>query len=354
MEVYRPYLSYRQPEPGICYSSDSDLEPPQLSETPNETENDTPPETPLRSSILDDFSFTKYYGIKDTSTRNGTSGNKALIPPVHIAEPLVVATPHPIRPSFQSFRSFPAVERHRSQERDVGYDSEREGPIRPSLPRFRSWRRSPEVMKSSPLTTPKLGTSSGAGIFWNNDGSSPVAKRPRHPPPMDVPQSERRDIGIQTDRTILSSLEDLLADPDIDHAALWRGIVSTGVPFRVRKDRRNAMTGLGRGWPSDLAQDTSRIPTVVPRPENELFPAWLGSWRSDELGGIRAVDPILAPSRPLSMNAPVIGPVEFSDEDDMSPIALPESVLSPEDRLFLAYTQAGDYVEDLPTESGSE
>ncbi|KAG9127664.1 hypothetical protein FRC07_011048 [Ceratobasidium sp. 392] len=321
MEVYEPYLTYRQPEPGTCYSSDSeDLEPPQLSETPNETENDTPPETPLRSSILDDFSFAKYYGIKDP-----------VVPPVHIAQPLVVANPHPVRPPLHSFRTFPITERQISQEKDGGYDSEREAPIRPSLPRFRSYRRSPEVMmRSSPLTTPKLGTS--AGILWANDGSSPIAKRPRHPPP-----PETRDFGIQTDRTPFTALEELLADPNVDHAALWSRLVSTGIPFKAHKDRRNEVTGLGHGFPSSLAQDTSRIPTVVPKPR---LPA--GS-ENDPSRSWRPVDPFPA----IGLEAPIISPVEFSDEDDMSPITLPASVLSPEDRLFLDFTQAGDYVEDL-------
>ncbi|KAG9076406.1 hypothetical protein FS749_011817 [Ceratobasidium sp. UAMH 11750] len=225
---------YRQPEPGTYYSSDSDLEPPQLSETPNETENDTPPETPLRSSILmDNFEFSKFYGIKDLPTTSGSPSNKPVVPPVHIAEPLIVANPHPIRPPLQSFRTFTLADRHVSQERDGGYDSEREGyhtTVRPTLPRFRSYRRSPEgVGRSSPLTTPKLGTGSGAEVFWNNDGNSPVARRPRHPPPMDVPfmlVKERRDIGIQTDPIrkdpMLASLEELFTDPNLDRAALWR------------------------------------------------------------------------------------------------------------------------------------
>ncbi|KAG9085586.1 hypothetical protein FRC06_003539, partial [Ceratobasidium sp. 370] len=148
---------------------------------------------------------------------------------------------------------------------------------------------------------------------------------------------------------ILASLEDLFADPNLDHVALWRGLVSTGVPFRVQKDRKNEVTGLGYGWPSSSAEDTSRIPTVVPKSATGCFP--VDSWS----GGARSVDPFsmfhspldvsVPVVSPLSIKAPVIRPVEFSDEDEMSPLTLPESVLSVEDELFLGFTQAGDYSE---------
>ncbi|KAG8741491.1 hypothetical protein FRC10_002742 [Ceratobasidium sp. 414] len=365
--LHEPRFAYRQPEPGMCYSSDSDLEPPHLSETPNETENDTPPETPLRSSILmDDFQFSKFYGIKDSSTTCGSLVNKPIVLPVHIAEPLIVANPHPIRPSLQSFRTLTLADRHAPQERDGGYDSECEGhhaTVRPTLPRFRSHRRSPEGMiSSSPLTTPKLGAGLGTEEFWNNGGGSPISRRPRHPPPMDIPSAlvnERRDVGTQTDPIrkdfMLASLGDLFADPNLDHAALWRGLVSTGVPFRVQKDRKNEATALGHGWPSSLAEDTSRIPTIVPKYAAGLLPAWLDSGRAVDLF------PVLNSNlnvnarvvSPLSVKVPVIRPVEFSDEDEMSPIALPESVLSLKDKLFLDITRAGDYFEARPANSSA-
>ncbi|QRV90296.1 hypothetical protein RhiJN_18314 [Ceratobasidium sp. AG-Ba] len=356
MSMREPYYQHSDPQPGISCLSDSDLEPPlSFSDltSPNETENDTPPETPLRASLLDGPDIYKRDGTKDYAA----TGFNA----VHVAEPLIVATPHPIRPPLPSFRTFTVAE----QDKDRGYDSERESFVRPPVPRFRSFRRSSEVARSSPLTTPSLGTSSGA--FWNaNETVSPVQKRPRHPPPMDVPP--RRDIGIQTEST-LTPLEQLLDDPELDHAALWRGLISTGTPFRLNKDRSNQATGLGRGLPLGLAQDTSRVPTVVPNPTSGLYSRVSSStidWNStirphrrerhsivyrnsrQEVGLSSGTAQVVDAPK---LGAPVIAPLEISDEDEMSPLVLPEPILtgliSPEEHLHLQFTHGGDYVDPL-------
>ncbi|QRV75573.1 hypothetical protein RhiJN_03588 [Ceratobasidium sp. AG-Ba] len=354
MSMREPYYQHSDPQPGISCLSDSDLEPPlSFSDltSPNETENDTPPETPLRDSLLDGPEILKSHRAKD----NTATGFKT----VHVAEPLIVATPHPIRPPLPSFRTFSVAE----QDNDRGYDSERETFIRPLVPRFRSFRRASEVARSSPLTTPSLGTSSGA--FWNaNKNFSPVQKRPRHPPPLDLPS--RHDIGVQTDSAV-SPLEQLLDDPRLDHAALWRGLISTGIPFRLNKDRSNQATRLGRGLPSGLAQDTSRVPTVVPDPASGLYPRASSStveWNSTirphrreprpsvyrnsrrEVGLSNQTALVVDASK---LGAPVIAPLKISDEDEMSPLVLPEPVLaglvSPEEHLLLQFTQGGGDVD---------
>lgn len=294
LECFPPHYASRS------YTSDSDLELPQLSRSQTETENDTPPETPLRSRIPLDMTGVEY-GLKksDNHILDGTDAigcRGAVPPPACIFQPLSLVTPNPTRPSLHYFHSF-GID---NDEEDCGYDSEREGRgvARPTLSRFRTFRRGAEDTSSvnyggskvdikqpgfsliskeahdlvpSPLSTPKL---DGKQF---QDGSPSLPKRPRHPSPIEhslldsAPQFTALDEGlvmqnadVESTRGALSSIREMLATLDLDQEALKLGLSGMGVPIRVQKDRRNTVTGLGLGRPSTLEEDNWRIPTVVP------------------------------------------------------------------------------------------
>ncbi|KAF8602928.1 hypothetical protein BDV93DRAFT_557107 [Ceratobasidium sp. AG-I] len=323
------------------YTSDSDLELPQLSGSQTETENDTPPETPLRSRIpLRNSECYSCFGSSGGFVLSGLDevGCSAVVPPpAHVFRPLSLITPSPIRASLNSFSSFGIL----NHDEDYGYDSEHEERVsaRPAPLRLQSFRRgtrepprtghnefrsnfsqmafssiSKETRStvSSPVTTPKL----GGKPF---EGASPsLPNRPRHPSPIEICSfdsafrlfNRNEDLatgysGAGSPRSMLSSVKDMIASPDLDQEALRRGLISTGVPFRVHKDRRNAATGLGLGWPLALRADNCSVPAMVSV----------------------TVTNQPSPRNPVLLKAPKISPVKWEDED-MSPLTLPLSMFS--------------------------
>ena len=282
----------------LSYMFDSDLEFPQLSGSQTETENDTPPETPLRSRIplksSDFYSCSKNSGgrVLDGLDIDGCSA--VVPPPTHVCQPLSLATPNPIRRYVNPSRSFVVTD----HDEDYGYDSEHEGLVSARPLRLRSFRHvtretsrtcynksglsfSRASALSTDVSTPSgiLSSLSTPKLDWKPfQGASPsLPSRPRHPSPTEPCSQEsalqlstlNKDSvpvygGTQSSRSISGSVREVLAAPDLDQEALQRGLASTGVSFRVHKDRRNTASGLGLGWPSVLPADNCRVPTVVP------------------------------------------------------------------------------------------
>ncbi|KAB5591735.1 hypothetical protein CTheo_4849 [Ceratobasidium theobromae] len=346
--------------------SDSDMDAPQLSDALTETENDTPPETPLRSTMMISavdkcHSFDTKERFPEISNKSYSSnldvplirqaGSPAIPPPAHVFEPLVVANPRPIRPAIHSFRSF-GVE---FDEEDGGYHSEREGrpANRPILPRFRSYHLVPNSDQGrsipvkpklthrassflvgqprehgpSPLSTP----TQGSGSFHSKP--PPPHGRPRHPPPMDAPPAINFDSSIDNyskgpgffihDNTSNELVGE--AHPDSSKSSLVNLLVDEAeLSACVRKDRSNKSTGLGLGLPASLEGDTWRTPTAVPAQTN-------GQQLIINLSGMEILNQIIAECALACvsncMKAPGIHAIQC-DDSDMSPLVLPGPIIT--------------------------
>ncbi|CAE6397444.1 unnamed protein product [Rhizoctonia solani] len=320
VHVFHHHSFYPPMEPIIIphaymMESDSDMDSePHLSETLTETDNDTPPETPLRATMgLNSIDhMPKCEQNEDSSSCNRTPMMPA---PPHFSEPLHLATPNPIRPVPHAIRSFGCG----LDEEDKGYDSEREG--RPGLPRLRSFQ-SPNVTPDK-TSAKRSGVPRRASFVIRRSGeetSTPtlrsglqVSPRPHQPSPMaplDTNLSAPDSDGWSTE---LPTLEEIFGHPlsPEEQVQLLSDLMSSplenvdfSAPLVPVKNRSNESTGLGLGLPVSLEGDTWRVPTVVPR------------------------QPTIDLSPPLSADTPGISPV-LCDDSDLSPLTLPLPLISP-------------------------
>ncbi|CAE7131438.1 unnamed protein product [Rhizoctonia solani] len=314
--VYSPMEPVVNPLPRVHMAeSDSDMDSePHLSETLTETDNDTPPETPLRATMgLDQVGHFSKCEMKE----NEDSRTPKMPAPPHFSEPLHLATPNPIRPVPHAIRSFGCTG---MDEEDKGYDSEREG--RPGLPRFRSFQ-SPNVTPDKTIVKrPALprravsfvvrqpGQGASTPTFRSGLQSSP---RPRQVSPM-APLDTNIPVPDSVDwSTELPTLDEIFGHPlsPEEQVQLLSDLLLSPLedfefpsPILPSKDRSNEATGLGLGLPAALEGDTWRIPTVVARQPN---------------GGS---------SPPQSADTPGISPV-LCDDSDLSPLSLPLPLISP-------------------------
>ncbi|CUA72668.1 hypothetical protein RSOLAG22IIIB_04988 [Rhizoctonia solani] len=288
--------------------SDSDMDSePHLSETHTETENDTPPETPLRATMgVDHLTKCETKHIEDSSCVR----TPMMPAPPHFSEPLHLATPNPIRPVPRAIRSFGCMG---LDEDDRGYDSEREG--RPGLPRFRSFQSpgvTPDKANAKKPGLPRRATSfairrSGEEASIPSLSSSPRLHQPSPLPVLDT------NIPAPDWATDLPTLEEIFGHPlsPEEQVQLLSDLLLSPLddfefpaPVLSPKDRSNEATGLGLGFPVSLEGDTWRIPTVVP-----------GHFPIDS-------------SPPQSADTPGISPV-LCDDSDLSPLSLPLPLVSP-------------------------
>lgn len=273
--ILNPHSITFAPQP-YAVEFDSDIEAPQLSEAFTETDNDTPPETPSRPTMtLDSPDELQSCGIKEgcveipnnlgSSDSDMLHGSPIIPPPAHVSEPLVVATPHPIRPAVRSFRLFGAE----LDEEDAGYHSDHEfGPQptnRPKLPRIRSNHLAPhsDQGRSGPVT-PKLAhglysflkqprehgpSPLSTPIQASRPRASPFLGRPSHPPPVaDAIHNLTRNIGDSLigghrPTTGCDPIEEMEPSPDL-------GVLpnETVLSTCVRNDRSNEIPGLEDTW----------------------------------------------------------------------------------------------------------
>ncbi|CCO33335.1 hypothetical protein BN14_07410 [Rhizoctonia solani AG-1 IB] len=319
--VFDPFVPRRS-----TMESDSDMDSnPHLSEGFTETDNDTPPETPLRATmgLGNEDQYTEC-GIKPD--QNASCARTPVMPaPARFSEPLQIATPNPIRPVPYAIRSFGCSN---LDEEDRGYDSEREG--RPGFRRFRSFQslateHDKNIAKRPGLPTRaasfvvrkpgegRFASTSGPGFHFFQHGfhNSP---RPRQPSPM-IPISSNEPIpdtvGCSAE---VPALEEILGHPlsHEEEAQLWSDLMTCPLenidvpalaPAPLVKNRSNESTGLGLGLPASIEADTWRVATVVPRGP--------------------AVD-----SSPQCADTPGISPVLY-DDTDLSPLTLPRPLVSP-------------------------
>ncbi|KAH7325274.1 hypothetical protein B0J17DRAFT_681734 [Rhizoctonia solani] len=295
--VFDPFI----PQAHMEFDSDMDSEP-HLSEALTETDNDTPPETPLRATMGLD--------AEDNLAKCEIDQNEDS--PAHFSEPLHLATPNPIRPVPYAIRSFGCTN---LDEEDRGYDSEREG--RPGLPRFRSFQSSNITPDKTNAKRPGLPRRAASFVVRQpGEGlSTPTLKpefQPSHSHSPIVPLDDRQSVSNSPDwSSELPTLEEIFGHPlsPEEEAQLFSELLaspleSLDVDASPVKDRCNEATGLGLGLPTSFEDDTWRFPTMVPRQPN------------------------IESSPPECADTPGISPV-LCDDLDLSPLSLPVPLVSP-------------------------
>ncbi|CAE6489870.1 unnamed protein product [Rhizoctonia solani] len=317
VHVFHHHSFYPPMEPIVdprayMMGSDSDMDSePHLSEALTETDNDTPPETPLRPTM--ELGSADNLAKHEMKQSEDSSRTPVMPAPAHFSEPLQLATPNPIRPVPYAIRSFGCT---RMEEEDRGYDSEREG--RPGFPRYRSFQSPSATQEKTCAKRPAL-PRRAASFMVRQSGegmSTPTSRsgfqsspRPRQPSPL-VPLDVCQPVLDAVDwSTELPSLEEMFGHPlsPEEEAQLLSDLIAC--PLEIidvptpAKDRSNEATGLGLGLPLSLEGDTWRTPTVVPRQQN--------------------VD-----SSPECTDTPGISPV-LCDDSDLSPLTLPLPLVSP-------------------------
>ncbi|KAJ1300026.1 hypothetical protein OPQ81_002173 [Rhizoctonia solani] len=304
--------------PQACMiESDSDMDSePHLSEALTETDNDTPPETPLRPTMeMDNGDHFVKREAKELELEDSSCSRTPVMPaPAHFSEPLHLATPNPIRPVPHAIRLFGCT---KLDEEDKGYDSEREG--RPGLPRLRSFQLSNASQDKTCMKRPGLPRRAASFIIGHSGEristdtprsglqSSP---RPRQSSPLVPLDTNQPVLDMINWSTRPLTLEEIFGHPlsPEEEALLLSDLIAhplenLDVPAPA-KDRSNEATGLGLGLPVSLEGDTWRIPTVVPRQPNTESPP------------------------PECANTPSISPIHC-DDLDLSPLSLPAPLISP-------------------------
>ncbi|CAE6448477.1 unnamed protein product [Rhizoctonia solani] len=322
--VFGPFI----PQSSYTMESDSDMDSnPHLSEGFTETDNDTPPETPLRPAmgLGGEDQYTQCVMKQD---QNASCARTPVMPaPARFSEPIQIATPNPIRPVPYAIRSFGCSN---MDEEDRGYDSEREG--RPGFRRFHSFQSLNSGQDKMVAKRPGLPTRA-ASFMVRQPGegrSTPTSRsgfrcsprfrqhefqyslRPRQPSPMVPINSNEPAPDIVGCSVEIPTPEEIFGHPlsPEEEAQLWSDLmtcplesIDVPVPAPIIKDRSNERTGLGLGLPPSVEGDTWRVPTVVPRQPT--------------------ID-----SSPECADTPGISPVLY-DDADLSPLTLPQPLISP-------------------------
>ncbi|GAB1525216.1 hypothetical protein RhiTH_008373 [Rhizoctonia solani] len=323
--------------------SDSDIDSnPHLSEGFTETDNDTPPETPLRAKIelTGEDQCTQH---RTKEAQNGSCGRTPVMPaPAHFSEPLQIATPDPIRPVPYAIRSFGCS---KLEEDDRGYDSEREG--RPGLRKFRSFQSLAIEQDKPAAKRPGLPTRATSFVVRQPGGgkstvtSGPVtyhsprfhkhgfqySPRPPHPTPM-VPINSNQPIpDIAGCSAEVPPLEDNFGHPlsPEEEAQLWSDLVTCPLEDAdppatdsKAKDRSNESTGLGLGLPVALEGGAWRMLATVPRQSAGMLDKSPRGHSNN----------LIADYSPECANTPGIYPILYDDRD-LSPLNLPQPLVSP-------------------------
>ncbi|KAF8751509.1 hypothetical protein RHS01_08469 [Rhizoctonia solani] len=276
--------------------SDSDIDSnPHLSEGFTETDNDTPPETPLRAKIelTGEDQCTQH---RTKEAQNGSCGRTPVMPaPAHFSEPLQIATPDPIRPVPYAIRSFGCS---KLEEDDRGYDSEREG--RPGLRKFRSFQSL--AIEQTNLLRNVLDYLLERLLLWfDSQEGQDVRQKFRHSRIILDPLSPEEEAQLWSD-LVTCPLED--ADPPATDSKA--------------KDRSNESTGLGLGLPVALEGGAWRMLATVPRQSAGMLDKSPRGHSNN----------LIADYSPECANTPGIYPILY-DDTDLSPLNLPQPLVSP-------------------------